>query len=69
MYTDNGGGIFMTKNITATGCSKYVDICYKFVTDYIEDGIKKVIFVKSADNDSDIGTKNLASELHSKYAC
>ncbi len=48
--------------------SKHVDICYKFVTEYIEDGIIKVIFVKSVDNDSDIMTKNLGSELHSKHA-
>ena len=65
---DNVGAIFMTKNITTTGCSKHVDIRYKFVTEYIEDGIIKVIFVKSADNDSDIMTKNLGSELHSKHA-
>jgi hypothetical protein len=65
---DNVGAIFMTKNITTTGRSKHVDIRYKFVTEYIEDGIIKVIFVKSADNDSDIMTKNLGSELHSKHA-
>ncbi len=56
------------KNITTTGHSKPVDIHYKFVTEHIEDGIIKVIFVKSADNDSDIMTKNLGSELYSKHA-
>ncbi len=54
---------------TTTGRSKHVDIHYKFVTEYIEDGITEVIFVKSADNDSDIMTKNLGSDLHSKHEC
>ncbi len=64
---DNVGAIFMTKNITTTWYSKHVDISYKFVTEFIQDGIIKVISFKSA-NDSDIVTKNLGSELHSKNA-
>ncbi len=36
-----------------------MDIFYKFVTEYIEDEIIKVDFVKLADNDSDIMTKIL----------
>ncbi len=67
VHVDNVGAIFMNKNITTTGCSKHVDIYYKFVTEYIEDEIIKVIFVKSAYNDSDIMSKNLGSELHSKH--
>ncbi len=38
---------------------KNVDMKYKFVTEYIEDGVIKIIFVKLADNDSDTMTKNL----------
>ncbi len=63
---DNIGAIFMTKNITTFRHSKHVDICCKFVTEYIEDGIIRDIFVKSADSDSDVMTKNLGSELHFK---
>ncbi len=51
---DNVGAIFMTKNITTTERSEHVDIRYKFVTENIEDGIIKVICVKSPDTDSDI---------------
>ncbi len=58
----------MTKDITTIGHSKHVDILYKFVTECIEDGIINVIIVKSADNDSDIVTKNVGSLLHSKHA-
>ncbi len=65
---DSVGATFKTKNITTTGHSKHVHICYKFVTDYIEDGIIMVIFVKWADNGSDIMTKNVLLELDSKHA-
>ena len=68
VHFDNVGAIFMTNNITTIGCTKHMDICYKFVREYVEDGIIKIVFVKSADNDSDIMTKYLESELHSKYA-
>ena len=68
VHVDNVGAIFMTNNVTNTSHTRNVDICYKFVTQYVEDGIMKIIFVKSADDDSDIITKNLGSEHHSKHA-
>ena len=61
---DNVGAIFIASNITTTSCTKHVDIRYKYVNEYIEDGIVKIIFVKSADNNSNIPTKNLSAELH-----
>ena len=65
---DNVGVIFMTINITTIGHIKHVDICYKCVTEYVEDGIMKIILVKSVGKDSDIMTKNLGSELLFKHA-
>ena len=38
------------------------------MNEYCEDGVSKIIFVKSAENISDIMTKNLASDLHSKHS-
>ena len=64
---DNIGAIFVASNITTTSHTKHVDIWYKYVNEYVEDGIVKIIFVKSADNDSDILTKNLSTELHEKH--
>ena len=65
---DNIGAIFMASNVTTTCHTKHVDIWYKYVNEYVEDGIVKIIFVKSADNDSNILTKNLSTELHGKHA-
>ena len=64
---DNIGAIYLAKNATTSKRTKHVDIRCHFVREYIEDGIIKIIFVKSADNDSDVMTKNLNKELHYKH--
>ena len=65
---DNVGAIFMAQNVTTTSQTKHVDIRYKFVNEYVEDGIVKIIFVKSKENDADIFTKNLNGELHATHS-
>ena len=65
---DNVGAIFMSTNLTTTSRTKHIDIRSKYVREYVVDGVIKIIFVKSEDNDSDILTKNLGSELHHKHS-
>ena len=59
--------IFMNSNTTTTSCTKHVDIRYKYVNEYFEDGVVKIVFVKSAENDSDILTKYLSADPHQKH--
>ena len=40
----------------------------KYVNEYVEDEVLKIVYVKSEENDADIFTKNLGSELHGKHA-
>ena len=47
---DNVGAILMANNITTTSHTKQVDIRYKYVNEHVEDGIVKIIFVKSTGN-------------------
>ncbi len=55
----------MTSNpVTTTSNSKHVDVHGKYVAEYQHDGVVKILFVKSEDNDADIMTKNVGSELH-----
>ena len=65
---DNVGAIFMASNITTTCHTKHVDIRYKYVNEYVEDGVVKIGFVKSADHDSNILSKNLSADLHEKHS-
>ena len=51
---DNVGAMFMAGNITTMSCTKHVNIRYKYVNEYVEDGIVKIMLVKFADNESDI---------------
>ena len=37
--------IFMASNITTTCHMKHVDIRYKYVNEYVEDGVVKIVFV------------------------
>lgn len=37
------------------------------MNEYVEDGVIKILFVKSDDNKADGMTKNLGGELHEKH--
>ena len=65
---DNVGAIFMASNITTMSCTKLIDIRYKYVNEYVEDRVVKIILVKSAENDINILTKNLGAEFHEKHS-
>jgi hypothetical protein len=65
---DNFGAIYLANNYTTSQRTKHIDIRQHFVCEFIEDGILKVIFVKSEDNDADIFTKNTTDELFHKHA-
>ncbi len=67
IHVDNIGAIYLAKNYTTSQRTKHVDTQYHFVREYIEDGILKVVFVRSEDNDADIFTKNTGGELFGKH--
>ena len=54
--TDNIDAMFMAQNISSGVRNRHVDTRYHFVRENLEDGIIKIDFVKSAENDSDIFT-------------
>ena len=47
---DNTGAIFMSKNINMTSGTKHVDVRTKYVNQYCEDGVVKIVFVESVHN-------------------
>jgi hypothetical protein len=60
---DNTGAIFLSNNYTSGQRTKHIDVRVHFVRQYIEDGIFKIVFVKSENNDADIFTKNTSEEI------
>ena len=67
VQVDNIGAIYLSKTATTGSRTKHIDTRYHFVRDYIEDGILKVVFVRSAENIADIFTKNLNGEQFRKH--
>ena len=65
---NNVGAIFMASYITTMCHTKHVDIRYKYVNEYVEDGVVIIVFVKSANNDCGILTKYLSADLHEKHS-
>ena len=68
VHVDNVGAIFLANNKTTSDRTKHVDIRHHFVREYIEDGIVKIIFVMSSENDADDFTKNLPGEAYEKHS-
>jgi hypothetical protein len=60
---DNVRAIYLANNHTTSQRTKHTAIRQHFVREFIEDGILKVNFVRSEDNDADIFTKNTTEEL------
>jgi hypothetical protein len=68
VHVDNVGAIFLANNRTTSERTKHVDIRHHFVREFIEDGIVKIVFVRSKNNDADIFTKNLTGEGYERHA-
>ena len=64
---DNIGAIFMAENVTTTSRAKHLDLRTRYVTEFIEDGFIKIIFVKTAENLSDWFTKNVSSQIYDDH--
>ena len=58
---------YLLQNALTGVRTRHVDTRYHFIRENIEDGIVKVEFVKSVDNDSDIFTKNVNHEIYEKH--
>ena len=64
---DNIGAIFLAENQNSSDRTKHIDTRYHFVRQYIRDETVMIEFVRSHDNDSDIFTKNMTSEIHHRH--
>ena len=58
VQVDNVGAIWLANNSSVSERTKQVDLSAHFVRDMIKDQVIEINFVKSAENDSDIMTKN-----------
>jgi hypothetical protein len=66
--TYNVGALFMSPNSSTGIRSRQVDTRYHFIRENVEDGIIRVEFVSSSDNDSDIFTNNVSQDTYKRHA-
>jgi hypothetical protein len=64
--THNIGAMFMAQNASSGVRTRHVDTRYQNIRENVEDGIIKIEFVRSIDNDSNIFTKNVNQEIYEK---
>ena len=67
VQVDNVGAIWLANNSSVSERTKHVDLRANFVRNMIKDQVIEINFVKSAENDSDIMTKNQQGQ-HYMYA-
>ena len=58
VHYDNVGAIYLGYNAKTRQRTKHIDVRYKYVNEFVEDGVIKIQFLKSEDNDADVLTKN-----------
>ena len=68
VYVDNIRAIFLVNNHTTSDQTKHVDIHNHLIHEYVEDGMVKIEFVKSEENDGDLFMKDLPGNLFEKHA-
>ena len=64
---DNVGAIYLSNNFSLSQRTKHIDIRRHFVREYVEDGILKIVFVPTEDNEADINTKNTGEEIYIRH--
>ena len=63
---DNTGAIYLGLNRETGQRTKHIDIRYHFVREFIDEGIVKIVFVSTKNNDADVFTKNVTSEIYDR---
>ena len=65
---DNVGAIYLASNATSGQRTRHIDVRYHFVRNYVEEGIVKIVFVQSKENDADMFTKNVGEQDFIKHS-
>ena len=64
---DNVGAIYMSQNNVSSSRTRHMDTRYRYVNELQDDGLIKLEFVRSAQNISDIATKNVTGEIRDAH--
>ena len=65
---DNIGAIFLSYNAKCSNKTKHIDVRAHYVRQYVEEGIVKIVFIRSEENEADTFTKNVNGSIFEKHA-
>jgi hypothetical protein len=65
---DNVGAIFLAENVTTSQRTRHIDVRYHFVREFVMDGFIKIVFVRTAENKSDMFTKNVNGDTYDAHS-
>ena len=60
--------LFFLANNSVGRRTKHIEARYHYVRGYVEDGVVKIIFVRSDENLADIFTKSVSKEIFSRIS-
>ena len=67
VHCDNVGSIFLSYNAKISQRTKHIDSKHRFVGEYVEQGIVKIVFIEPENNIADIMTKNTNEFTFNKH--
>ncbi len=67
VFCDNVGAIFLGNNAKQSVRTTPIDIKYHFIREHVVDRVVEIVFVPSAENDSDKFTNNVGKETYKKH--
>ena len=68
IFEDNKSTIAVANNNKLTPRMKHVDIKYHFVQNYVQDGLLRILYIRTGDMVADALTKHLGSNLVGKHS-
>ena len=66
VHCDNIGAICLSYNAKISQRTKHIDTKYRYVGEYVEQWVVKIVFVQSENNKADIFTKNTPRGVYIK---
>ena len=67
VWIDNVGAIFMSENVTSSARTRHMDTRYRYVNQLQDEKLIDIGFVRTHENVSDLGTKNVTTEVYDKH--
>jgi len=67
MHVDNMRALFMAENVTSNQRAYHIDVRHRFFIDLMAEGSLDAMFTNSANNTSNVVSKNVSKEVYQRH--